>query len=82
MSIEDALRVIDRWLSHPDAQVINPGEKHCGILARLLKAASATGNLTTDAHIAALGIEHDATVLSFDRDFARFEGLRWMLPEQ
>jgi len=80
LSVEDALRVIEQWLGHPQAQVIHPAEQHYEILAGLLKAAGTAGNLTTDAHLAALAIEHDATILSFDRDFARFEGLRWTLP--
>lgn len=80
LSVEDALHVIQRWLEHPQAQVTHPGERHLEILGRLLKAAGTGGNLTTDAHLAALAIEHDATILSFDRDFARFEGLQWTLP--
>ncbi|WP_281015948.1 PIN domain-containing protein [Roseiarcus fermentans] len=51
------------------------------VLGRLLKAAGAAGNLTTDAHLAALALEQNATLVSFDRDFARFEGLRWTLPK-
>jgi toxin-antitoxin system PIN domain toxin len=80
LSVEDALRVIAHWLAHPRALVANPGERHAEILGRLLKSAGAAGNLTTDAHLAALAIEHGATVLSFDRDFARFEGVQWTLP--
>lgn len=80
LSVEDALRVVEGWLEHPRVQVVNPGEQHVEILGKLLKAAGTAGNLTTDAHLAALAIEQDATVLSFDRDFARFAGLRWMLP--
>ena len=80
LPIEDALRVIEHWLGHPQAQVIHPGERHVEILGRLLKSAGTAGNLTTDAHLAALAIEHGATVLSFDRDFARFEDVRWTLP--
>jgi toxin-antitoxin system PIN domain toxin len=80
LSVEDALRVIEHWLGHPQAQVVHPGERHAEILGRLLKSAGTAGNLTTDAHLAALAIEHGATVLSFDRDFARFEGVRWTLP--
>ena len=45
-----------------------------------LRSAGTAGNLTTDAHPAALAIEHGATVVSFDRDFARFEGVHWTLP--
>jgi hypothetical protein len=46
----------------------------------LLRSAGTAGNLTTDAHLAALAIEHGATVLTFDRDFARFEGVLWTVP--
>ena len=80
LSVGDAVRVIERWLGHPQAQVAHPGERHTQILGRLLKSAGTAGNLTTDAHLAALAIEHGATVLSFDRDFARFEGVQWRLP--
>jgi len=80
LSVEDALHAIERWLGHPRAQVAHHGERHAEILGRLLKSAGTDGNLTTDAHLAALAIEHGATVLSFDRDFARFEGVQWTLP--
>lgn len=80
LSVEDALRVVEHWLRHPQAQVVNPGERHAEILGRLLKSAGTAGNLTTDAHLAALAIEHGAVILSFDRDFARFEGIQWTLP--
>jgi len=80
LSPEEALRVIENWLRHPRAQVAHPGERHAEVLGRLLRSVGAAGNLTTDAHLAALAIEHGATVVSFDRDFARFEGVRWILP--
>lgn len=80
LSVDEALRVVERWLGHPRAQVAHPGERHAEILGRLLRAAGAAGNLTTDAHLAALAIEHGGAVLTFDRDFARFEGVRWMAP--
>lgn len=80
LSVEDALRGIERWLGHSRAQVVHPGAQHTAILRKLLKSTGTAGNLTTDAHLAALAIEHGATVVSFDRDFARFEGVQWMLP--
>jgi toxin-antitoxin system PIN domain toxin len=80
LSVDDALLVVEHWLGHPRAQVAHPGERHAEILGRLLKSAGTGGNLTTDAHLAALAIEHGAAVLSFDRDFARFEGVQWILP--
>ena len=70
---DDALRVAGHWLRHSRAQVVHPGERHLEILGRLLGAVGTAGNLTSDAHLAALAIEHGATVLTFDRDFARFE---------
>jgi uncharacterized protein len=80
LSVEDALRVIGRWLDAPNAQVLQPGERHAELLGRILRAAGTAGNLTTDAHLAAIAIEHDATIVSFDRDFARFADVRWTLP--
>jgi toxin-antitoxin system PIN domain toxin len=81
LSVEDALRVVEHWLAHPQAQVVHPGERHAELLGRLLRSAGTAGNLTTDAHLAALALEHGATILTFDRDFARFEGVRWRRPE-
>jgi toxin-antitoxin system PIN domain toxin len=80
LPVEDGLRVIEHWLGHPRAQVVNPAERHAEILGRLLRSAGTAGNLTSDAHLAALAIEHGATVLSFDRDFARFDGVQWRSP--
>jgi uncharacterized protein len=80
LSIDDAMQVVERWLGHPRAQIINPGERHAQVLGQLLRSAGTAGNLTTDAHLAALAIEHGATIVTFDRDFARFEGVRWTVP--
>jgi toxin-antitoxin system PIN domain toxin len=80
LAADDALQVIERWLGHPRSQVIHPGERHAQILGRLLRAAGTAGNLTTDAHLAALAIEHGVMIVTFDRDFARFEGVQWTVP--
>lgn len=56
--------------------MLNPGKAHLGILGHLLLAAGTGGNLTTDAHLAALCLEQDATIVTGDRDFLRFPGLR------
>lgn len=76
---EDALAVVQAWLAHERASVLHPTERHMDILGRLLVGAGSAGNLTTDAHLAALAIEHGATLASFDRDFERFSGLRFEL---
>jgi toxin-antitoxin system PIN domain toxin len=77
LSVEDALSMVQTWLAHDQSSVLHPTERHASVLARLLVAAQMAGNLTTDAHLAALAIEHGATLGSFDRDFERFSGLRF-----
>lgn len=76
LSIEDALGLVDDWLNHPHARILNPTDRHAALLARLLIGAGRGGNLVTDAHLAAIAIEHGATLGSFDHDFERFAGLR------
>ena len=79
LGIESALGVVDAWLHHPSARVLDTTERHAGVLSRLLIGAGAGGNLVSDAHLAALAIEHNAELATFDRDFERFPGLRWTL---
>lgn len=68
------------WLIRPQVVTIHPGDRHAEILFDLLEAAGTAGNLTTDAHLAALAIEHQAELHSTDADMARFPGLRWTNP--
>lgn len=76
LPLGDALGVVDAWLHHPAARVVAPTERHPGLLASLLIGAGRGGNLVSDAHLAALAIEHGAELGTFDRDFERFSGLR------
>ena len=75
-----AFEFIDSWLESPVAAVVHPSERHAGYLRDLLMPLGTAGNLTSDAHLAALAIEHGAELCSSDNDFARFEGLRWINP--
>jgi toxin-antitoxin system PIN domain toxin len=75
MSVADALDAVDGWLAQPCAVVLDPGPRHVAILRDLLTPVGTAANLTADAHLAALAIEHGASVCSADRDFARFAGL-------
>jgi uncharacterized protein len=79
-SIDAALDEIQRWLSQPIATVIHPTDRHASVLRDLLVPLGTGGNLTSDAHLAALAIEHGATLCSHDNDFSRFAGLRWVDP--
>lgn len=80
MHVKDAIRRVRAWLEHPRVEILTPGERHAEILFRLLTHLGTAGNLTTDAHLAALAIEYQAELVSTDADFARFPGLRWFNP--
>ena len=82
LTLEQAVVVVESWLSHPHVSALQPGSQHLSVLAEVLTAAGRGGNVVPDAHIAALAIEHDAEVHTNDRDFARFPGLRWSNPLQ
>lgn len=77
---QEALDVVDDWLSQPVVIVVHPGRRHAQILRELLDEVGTAGNLVTDAHLAALSIEHGAELCSSDADFARFPGVRWIDP--
>ena len=80
MPVRTACNHVRSWLAQPQVIVLHPGERHAVIVLGLLEAVGAAGNLTTDAHLAALAIEHQAELHTSDADFARFQGLRWRNP--
>ena len=80
ISHRDALDKVDAWLSLPIVHVPTEKEDHWSVLSGLLQEAGVAGNLTTDAHLAALALTRDAVLVSCDNDFARFKGLRYLNP--
>lgn len=80
VSVAQAFDVIDAWLAAPAAVIVEPTVRHRAILRGLLADTRTAGNLTTDAHLAALAIEYGGAVATFDRDFARF-GVDVVVPE-
>lgn len=76
----EAATIVDSWLAAPAVAMIEPGPRYWSILRSLLIARNIRGPLIADAHLAALAIEHDATLCTTDRDFRRFEGLRVFNP--
>ncbi len=81
-SVEEALHLVKTWLSLPAVRLIEPGPGHVHHFETICNATNAKGNLVTDAHLAALAIEHDLELASCDTDFAKFPGLRWINPLQ
>lgn len=75
-----ALGLVSEWLELPNVEIVTPGDHHFRILCNLLEGAGTAGNLTSDAHLAALAIEKGARLCSADHDFARFPGLRYVNP--
>lgn len=80
LSAREAVSVVDDWLQQPMVRLVEPSERHWEILTTLLDELGTAGNLTSDAHLAALAIEHGARLCSTDNDFSRFEHLRWENP--
>ncbi len=80
LSVARASQVVDGWLARPNVVTPEPGPDHWSRLQTLLHKSGTAGNLTTDAHLAALSIGLDAELCSADADFARFAGVRWFNP--
>jgi hypothetical protein len=80
LSIETASAYIDEWLQQSVVTIVAPGRAHWNILRSLLFLHGSGGNLATDAHIAALAIEHGARIYSADNDFKRFSGVQHINP--
>ena len=80
LGIDAALGCVRAWLEQPVTRVVIPTPAHFGVLAALLRDVGTAGNLTSDAHVAALAIEHGARICSADRDFLRFPGVEIINP--
>lgn len=81
ISIPDAWGQVEHWLTCEAVWIPDPTEEHAEVLGRLLKnSRDVHSNLVSDAHLAALAIEHGLTLCSTDGDFARFRELKWENP--
>jgi toxin-antitoxin system PIN domain toxin len=76
MTVEQAIEVVLGWLTRPNVGVVQPTRRHFPLMAELARTGKVRGPMLMDAHLAALAIEHGATLCTTDRDFARFKGLR------
>jgi len=80
LSMTEAEELVSSWLAQPVAGTLEPGDRHWEILRGLAQSGQTVGPLVMDAALAAIAIEHGATLYTTDRDFARFAGLRHINP--
>ena len=80
LDADTAVALVDEWLSQPASTILLPTERHWPILKELLSQLGTAANMTSDAHVAALSIEHGARLYSTDNDFTRFPAVRWTNP--
>jgi toxin-antitoxin system PIN domain toxin len=80
LTLSEAIERVQSWLEQPSFRVIQPTEQHWQIFQRMLRAGTAVANLVSDAHLAALAVEHNCTLCTTDKDFSRFRGLKWKNP--
>jgi toxin-antitoxin system PIN domain toxin len=80
LSPQEALSFVDGWLDQPYAELLVAGSQHWPIFRNLTLAVGTAGNLTSDAHLAALALEHGATIYTADKDFGRFPGVSQINP--
>lgn len=79
-TLEEALGQIAEWIALPSVEIIGPGLDHARHFDAICRASNARANLITDAHLAAIAVEHDCDLASCDDDFAKFPGIRWINP--
>lgn len=80
LSPAQACSYVADWLEADRSWVPLPSDRHALILRRLIVGGDLRGNLVTDAHLAALAVEHGVGICSVDSDFARFPELTWVNP--
>ena len=80
LTLREACERVQSWMDQPCVRLIHPTEQHWSIFQAMLKTGNAAANLVSDAHLAALAVEHNCTLQSSDSDFARFKNLKWNDP--
>jgi toxin-antitoxin system PIN domain toxin len=80
LTVRQALDQVAAWLALPQARTVQESQDHWKIVSQLIASVGVGGNLTTDAHLAALAISQNATLASCDADFLRFRAVRFENP--
>jgi toxin-antitoxin system PIN domain toxin len=80
-AIDEAFGFCADLLEQPHCRIVEPGEGHWDIFKRLCIDTDTRGSRVSDAWFAALAMEWGCEWITLDRDFARFPGLKWRVPE-
>lgn len=80
LTADEAAGQVEEWLAAPAAWVPVTTSRHPEVLLPMVRGQRITGALVSDAHLAALALEHGTGIWSTDSDFARFTGLVWIDP--
>lgn len=80
LSPTEACSLIETWLSQPNVRLLRPGPRAWRLLAGMCEEGQAKGAMVMDAHLAALAMEHGASIATTDRDFMRFPDVRIVNP--
>ena len=80
LTLKESSERVQSWLDQPCVRVIQPTDQHWTLFQQMLRGGNAVGNLVSDAHLAALAVEHNCVLYSTDADFSRFKGLKWKNP--
>lgn len=80
LTLKEATERVQSWLDQPCVRLFQPTDQHWTIFQQMLTSGNAVGNLVSDAHLAALAVEHNCVLHSTDADFSRFRGLKWKNP--
>ena len=80
LTLKEATERVQLWFDQPCVRLVHPSDQHWDIFQQMLRSGNAVGNLVSDAHLAALAVEHNCVLQSTDADFSRFRGLKWKNP--
>ena len=80
LTLKEVTDRVQSWFNQSCVRIIQPTDEHWTIFQQMLRSGNAAGNLVTDAHLAALAVEHNCVLHSTDADFSRFRGLKWKNP--
>jgi toxin-antitoxin system PIN domain toxin len=80
LTLTEATERVQSWFDQSCVRLLQPTDHHWPIFQEMLRSGKAVGNLVSDAHLAALALEHNCVLHSTDADFSRFRGLKWKNP--